>query len=110
MAAVGEKLFCALEYHTSKSVATVQRAFRAKYTKDLPTDQDHAWYKQSTETGCLCKKKSSGCPLTTEDDIEQVRASFLFSFRTSLVVKKKNFSFSVAVNNSIKVGPLVFLL
>ena len=31
--------------------------------------------------------------------------------RTSLVVKKKNsFSLPVAVNNSIKVGPLVFLL
>jgi len=31
--------------------------------------------------------------------------------RTSLVVKKKTFpSFPVAVNNSIKVGPLVFLL
>jgi hypothetical protein len=30
--------------------------------------------------------------------------------RTSLVVKKYFFSFSVAVNNSIKVGPLVFLL
>jgi hypothetical protein len=31
--------------------------------------------------------------------------------RTSLVVKKKNFfSFPVAVNNSIKVQPLVFLL
>ena len=30
--------------------------------------------------------------------------------RTSLVVKKKIFSFPVAVNNSVKVGPLVFLL
>ena len=30
---------------------------------------------------------------------------------TSLVIKKKNFfSFPVALNNSIKVGPLVFLL
>jgi hypothetical protein len=30
--------------------------------------------------------------------------------RTSLVVKKNFFSFAVAMNNSIKVGPLVFLL
>jgi hypothetical protein len=30
--------------------------------------------------------------------------------RTSLVVKKFFFSFPVAVNNSIKIGPLVFLL
>jgi hypothetical protein len=28
-----------LEYHTSKSVVTVQRAFRAKYAKDPPTDK-----------------------------------------------------------------------
>ena len=30
MAAPGEKSFCVLEYHMSKSVVTVQRAFRAK--------------------------------------------------------------------------------
>ena len=32
MAAPGEKSFCVLEYHTSKSVFTVQRAFRGKYS------------------------------------------------------------------------------
>ena len=37
MAAPGEKSFCVLEYHTSKSVVTVQGAFRAKYAKDQPT-------------------------------------------------------------------------
>jgi len=39
MAAPGEKSFCVLEYYTSKSVVTVQIAFRAKYTKDPPTDK-----------------------------------------------------------------------
>jgi hypothetical protein len=58
MAAPGEKSFCVLEYHTSNSVDTVQRAFRAKYAKDPPTDKTiRAWYKQFTETGCLCKQK-----------------------------------------------------
>ena len=33
MAAPGEKSFCVLEYHKCKSVVTVQRAFRAKYSK-----------------------------------------------------------------------------
>jgi len=33
MAILGEKSFCMLKYHTSKSVVTVQCAFRAKYTK-----------------------------------------------------------------------------
>ena len=85
----GEKSFCVLEYHTSNSVVTVQRAFRAKYVKDPPTDKIiRAWYKHFTETGCLCKRRSSGCPLTAEDDVERVR------YRTSLVVKKKIFQFS----------------
>jgi hypothetical protein len=34
IATPGEKSFCVLEYHTSKSVVTVQCAFHAKYTKD----------------------------------------------------------------------------
>jgi hypothetical protein len=36
-------------------VVSVQRAFRAKYAKDPPTDETiRAWYyKQFTETGCL---------------------------------------------------------
>jgi hypothetical protein len=38
MVAPGEKLFCVLEYHMSKSVFIVQRAFRAKYAKYPPTD------------------------------------------------------------------------
>jgi hypothetical protein len=48
-------VFCVLEYHTSKSVVAVQRAFRAKYAKDPPTDKTiRAWYKQFTETGYPC--------------------------------------------------------
>jgi hypothetical protein len=47
MAVPGEKSFCVLEYHTSESVVTVQREFRAKYAKDTPTDKTIcAWYKQ----------------------------------------------------------------
>jgi hypothetical protein len=110
MAALGEKSFCVLEYHTNKSMVTVQRAFRAKYAKDPPTDKTiRAWYKQCTETGYLCKQKSSGRPLIAEDDV-RVRASFLHSQKKTLVVRNNFFSFPVAVNNSFKVGPLVFLL
>jgi hypothetical protein len=65
MAALGEKLFCVLEYHTSKSAVTVQRAFCAKYAKDPPTDKTICvWYKQFTEIWCLCKQKSSVYPFT----------------------------------------------
>ena len=59
MAAPGEKSFCVLEYHTSKSVVTVQRALRAKYAKDPPIDKTiRTWYKQFTDTGCLCRQKA----------------------------------------------------
>jgi len=47
-----ERRLCVLEYHTSKSVVTAQRAFRAKYAKDPSTD------KTITDTGCLCKQKA----------------------------------------------------
>ena len=65
MAAPEEKSFCVLEYRTSKFVVTVQHAFHAMYAKDPPTDKTiRVWYKQFTETGCLCKQKSIGRPLT----------------------------------------------
>jgi hypothetical protein len=45
MAAQGEKSFCVLEYHMSKSVVTVHSAFRAKCAKDSPTDNTiRAWW------------------------------------------------------------------
>jgi len=96
MATPGEKSFCVLEYHTSKSAFTVQHTFRAKYAKDPPTDKTiHAWYKQFTETGCcLCKQKSSGCPLTAEDDMEWVHASFLHSSKKATGTAAKELSMS----------------
>ena len=60
MAAPGEKSFIVLEFHTSKSVVTVQYAFREKHAKNQPTDKTiRAWYKQFTETRCLCRQKAS---------------------------------------------------
>jgi hypothetical protein len=95
MAAPGEKSFCVLEYHTSKSVVTVQRAFRAKHKKDPPTEKTiHTWYKQFTETGCLCKQKSSGRPLPAEDDVERARASFLHGPMKSTGTAAKDLSMS----------------
>ena len=67
------------------SVVSVQRAFRAKYVKYPPTDKTiRVLYKQFNEPGCLCKQKSSGRPLTAEDDVEQVWASFLHSSKKSM--------------------------
>jgi hypothetical protein len=108
--APGEKSFCVLEYHTSKSV---QRAFRAKYAKDPPTDKTiRAWYKQFTETGCLCKQKSTGRPRVCGKNLNILSMCAVSPVvHTSNISSCKNFfSFPVAVNNSIKVGPLIFLL
>jgi len=111
MAAPGQKSFCVLEYHTSKSVVTVHFVQSTQRTR-LQTRPFVRGINSLLKLLCLCKQKSSGHPLTAEDDVERVWASFLHSPKKSLVVKKKkNFSsFPVAVNNSIKVGPLVFLL
>ena len=93
-----------------KSVVTVQRAFRAKYTKDPPTDKTiRAWYKQFTETGCLCKQKSGGVWQELEYLIDVCRVT-RGAHIEHLWLKKKLFSFPMAVNNSIKVGPLVFVI
>jgi DNA invertase Pin-like site-specific DNA recombinase len=82
-----------LEYHTSKSVVTVQRPFREKHAKDPPTEKNiRVWYKKF-ETGCLCKQKSSARPLTAEDD-ERVRASFLHSPKKSTATAAKELSMS----------------
>jgi hypothetical protein len=47
-----------------------------------------------TETGCLCKQKSSGRPLTAEDDVERVRVSFLHSPKKSTGTAAKELSMS----------------
>jgi hypothetical protein len=67
----------------------------AKYAKDPPTDKTiRARYKQFTETGCLCEQKSSGRPLTAEDDVERVRANFLHSPKKSTGTAAKELSMS----------------
>jgi hypothetical protein len=60
-----------------------------------PTDKTILpWYKQFPETVCLCKQKSSGRPLTAEDDVEWVRASFLRSPKKSTGSVAKELSMS----------------
>ena len=109
MAAPGQKSFCVLEYHTSNSVVTVQRAFRAKYAKGPPTDKTiRAWYKQFTKTVCLYKQKSSSRPLTAEDEVERVRASFLHSPKESIGTAAKELSMSKTTVRRVLRKRLVF--
>ena len=67
----------------------------------LQTRTIRAWYKQFTEIGCLCKQKSSGSPLTAENDIEQVQASFLHSPKKSMGTAAKEGAIDVE-NNSVE--------
>ena len=96
MAAPGEKSFCAMEYHTTKSVVTVQCAFCAKNAKDPPTDKtiwprwpkgtDHC---SSEEYRCA---HVDACVARTWISYRCVPCHPWCTHRTSLVVKKKSFS------------------
>jgi len=75
MAANGsEKAFCVLTFHECRSVTIVQRQFRTKFGKQTPSDNSiRRWYAQFQETGCVCKRKSTGRPSVTEEEVQQVR-------------------------------------
>jgi len=54
--------------------------------KTTPSDNSiRMWYTQFQVTGCVCKRKSSGRPSVTEEQMEQVRQAFLRSPRKSTV-------------------------
>ena len=74
MAANGsEKAFCVLTFHECQSVTIVQRQFRTKFGKEPPSDNSiRRWYAQFQETGCVCKRKSTGRPSATEEQVERV--------------------------------------
>ena len=83
--------------------------FVQKYAKDPPIDRTiRAWYKQFTETGCLCKQKSSGRPLTAEDDVERFRANFLHSPKKSTGTAAKELSISKTTVWMVRSKRLVF--
>ena len=87
MAAKGsEKAFCALTFHECRSVTIVQWQFRTKFGKEPPSHNSiRRWYAQFQETGCVCKRKSTGRPSVTEEQVEQVRQVFVRSPRKSTV-------------------------
>jgi hypothetical protein len=76
MAANGnEKAFCVLTFHECWSVTIVQRQFRAKFGKQPPSDNSiRRWYAQFQETACVCKRKRTGMPSVTEEQVQQVRS------------------------------------
>ena len=115
MSAPGEKSFCVLEYHTSKSVVAVQRAFRTKYAKVfvplLPCDLVDLKARiiataKNIDASILTRVCGKNLNIVSMCAVSPV----VYTSNTSSCQKKIFFSFPVAVNNSVKVGPLVFLL
>jgi hypothetical protein len=110
MAAPGEKSFCVLEYHTLNlwllcNVHFVQITQRTRLlTRPFMQSTDHC---SSEEYRCT---HIDACMARTLKSYLCVPCHPWCTHPTSLVVKNNFFSFPVAVNNSIKVRPLVFLL
>ena len=60
------------------------RQFCTKFGKRPPSDNSiRRWYAQFQGTGCVCKRKSTGRPSVTEEEVEQVRQAFVRSHRKS---------------------------
>lgn len=81
MALTGDqKSFCVLDYHVNNSVISVQRHFRTRYHRDPPDGRSiRKWYTQFRDSGCICKRKSTGRPSTGEETVERVRTCFVRS-------------------------------
>ena len=84
MATVEHKVFCVLEFARSESQILVQRAFRAKFRIEPPTRKSISrWFTQFQQTGSVCKRKSTGRPRVSEEDVRRIEASFVRSPRKS---------------------------
>ena len=81
MAFTGRELaFCLLEYARSQLNKTVQHAFAREFSKQLLTAMQilrKKWHKKFKEEGCLCRRKGSGRPKTSEEMVECVRKKIL---------------------------------
>ncbi|KAJ4447145.1 hypothetical protein ANN_09146 [Periplaneta americana] len=72
MATGVECAFVALEFHSTRSVITVQRNFRTRFHKYPPDPKTiRRWYNQLVTTGCLCKGKSPGRPHIPQETVER---------------------------------------
>src|SRR5215469_12454703 len=81
-----QRSWCVLEFHKTKSVVTVQRAFKFIFKVDPPTNKSILkWHRNFIERGCICdqRKGHSGRPSVSEKVVDRVRESFLRSSRKS---------------------------
>ena len=68
-----EKALSVLEYARSELNKTVQHASVREFSKQSPTAmQILTWLTKFNEEGCLCRRKGSGRPKTSEEMVEHV--------------------------------------
>ena len=80
-----EKASCVLEYTRSQSNKNVQHAFVRVFSKQSTIAmQIWIWHKKIEEEGCLCRRKGSGRPKTSEETVERVHKEILQSPKKSL--------------------------
>ncbi|PSN55313.1 hypothetical protein C0J52_01800 [Blattella germanica] len=82
-----ERSWCVLQYHSTRSVTRVQRAFGRNNQHGAPCNKTILkWYRQFVEQGYLCDKRkahSGKRPLNVEI-VEYVREKFVRSPRKSV--------------------------
>lgn len=79
-----ERSFCVLQFAKLESIVGVQRAFRRQFNKQPPRHkQIYEWHRRFVEDGCICKRKSTGRPRTSDENVERVRAAYERSPRKS---------------------------
>ena len=84
MAAMQHKLFCVREFIKTESATAVQRAFSLRFNIQLPTRKSISrWNHQFEQIRRLCKGKSSGRPLVSEENVRRIQESFERSPRKS---------------------------
>jgi hypothetical protein len=84
MATGQKRAFCILEFHSSRSVISVKRAFRRRRENTHPAaNSTRKWCQKFKETGCISKGENSCQPSVYEETVDRVRQSFLRGPRKS---------------------------
>ena len=77
MATRQHKNLCVREFIKTESPTAVQRAFRLRFNIQPQTRNIICrWNHQFEQIGCLCKDKSSGRPLVSEENVRRIEESF----------------------------------
>ena len=84
MTTMQHKIFGVREFIKTELATAVQCTFRLRFNIQPPTRKSICrWNHQIEQIGCLCKGKSSGRPLVSEEKVRRIQESFERSPRKS---------------------------